>query len=294
VITPGVSDPASERALFLMNRDGTDLRQVATIDAERPWLDVRWVTEGTLLAVHESAGVTPPVRTYFRIDVITGAVTEVDLSNPPSSADPRILTGQVSPDGQWVAYENEGLYLWHTTSGVSILLDATGRAAQWSFEGRELLFAAEREGEGHPFWRLYDVTAGTTNDLPQVGLWAQWLPDGRIVHSGWRCPSEPQSGITGSMDVSIFSPDSDGAETLTNTPEVSEPEGRGSPVGDSLAYFAAGDPYTLVLVDLTSGTKEAVVEAGAPGEPFHVHDGQWSPDGRYLQFTYGFAHGICD
>jgi hypothetical protein len=39
------------------------------------------------------------------------------------------------------------------------------------------------------------------------------------------------------------------------------------------------------------------VESGWPettGRDIHLHGSPWSPDGRYIQFTVGTAHGICD
>jgi Tol biopolymer transport system component len=42
---------------------------------------------------------------------------------------------------------------------------------------------------------------------------------------------------------------------------------------------------------------QTLVVSGTPesqGPGIHLHGPVWSPDGRYIQFTAGTAHGICD
>jgi len=36
------------------------------------------------------------------------------------------------------------------------------------------------------------------------------------------------------------------------------------------------------------------VKVDARGSAVHLHEGSWSPDGRYLRFRIGGDHGICD
>jgi hypothetical protein len=138
------------------------------------------------------------------------------------------------------------------------------------------------------------VASGTTIDLPEAGLWSQWLADGRIVHAGWGCPSGPQTVPPAERDVTAVDPLIGETEILSDTPDAPEFEGLVSPAGDRLAYFT-GDPVrSLYLFDSRTGLTETIATGSRSGEPFHVHRGQWSLDGRYLQFTLGFAHGICD
>jgi hypothetical protein len=288
-VMPAVAQPDSERALFLVNRDGSGLRKVATIDVVRPWLDVRWLDQETILAVRDS--VDDPdkvVHTYSQIDTSTGAVVELLSSDPPTSQDPRILTGERSPDGRWVAYEDHGLFVWNAVSGgEAVFVDAQGYVGQWSYDSTKLLFVTVEDGRTSG-WHVFDVSTLKAADFPEVGLWAHWLADGRIVHSGFRC------GISGPSDIASLDPATGNVEVLTQTPDAVEYEGLVSSAGGRLVYFSGDTPRTLELIDFSSGTRETLVTAADSSEPFHVHPGQWSPDGRYLEFGYGFAHGICD
>lgn len=288
-VTPSLSQPNPEKALFLVNRDGSGLRKVATIDAKRPWFDVRWLSQEAVLAVHDSLDdPAEVVHTYFRIDLSTGAVIELPSSDPPASQDPRILTGERSPDGRWVAYEDSGLYVWDAVGGSeAVMVDAQGFAGQWSYDSTRLLFVTVEDGRTAG-WHVFDVRTMATVDLPEVGSWAYWLADGKVVHSGFRC------GVSGPSDITTVDPALGDVEVLTHTPDATEYEGLVSPAGDRLVYFNGDAPRSLELIDFASGARQTLVVASDSAEPFHVHDGDWSPDGRYLRFGYGFAHGICD
>jgi Tol biopolymer transport system component len=134
-----------------------------------------------------------------------------------------------------------------------------------------------------------------TIELPEIGLWAQWLPNGRILHAGWWCDYDPDTlgGIEGVQDVTTQSIDGSNVQRLTNTPDVYETEVEASPSGD-IAVFVPREPYrSLELVDLNSGAIETVVQGPHDNlEPIYIHG--WSSDGRYLQFSFGAAHGLCD
>jgi hypothetical protein len=288
-VMPAVTLPDSERALFLVNRDGSGLRKVATIDGERPWFDVRWLDEETVLAVQDSLDDPDKVvHTYFQVDISTGAIVALPSSDPPTSQDPRILTGEQSPDGRWVAYEDHGLYVWDAIGGgKAVLVDAQGYPGQWSYDATRLLFVTVEDGR-QTGWHVYDVGTRVVTDFPEVGLWAYWLADGRIVHSGFRC------GVGGPWDITAVDPGTGTVEVLTQTPDALEYEGLVSPEGDRLVYFNGDSPRTLEIIDFSSSARETLVTAADSSEPFHVHPGDWSSDGRYLQFGYGFAHGICD
>jgi hypothetical protein len=288
-VMPTVTQPDSERALYLINRDGSGLRKVATIDAERPWLDVRWLDQETILAVHDSLDdLDNMIRTYFRVDVSTGAVVELAPSDPPTPQDPRILTGERSPEGRRVAYEDHGLYVWDTVNGgEAVLVDAQGYAGQWSFDGTRLLFVTVEDGR-QSGWHVFNVGTGAVTDFPEVGLWAYWLADGRIVHSGFRC------GADGPWDIATVDSGTGNVEVLTRTPDAVEYEGLVSPAGDRLVYFNGDTPRTLELIVFSSGARKTLVTGSGSAEPFDVYPGAWSADGHYLQFGYGGRHGICD
>ncbi len=209
---------------FVANRDGTGLRKLASPDelSAGRGENVYWPDTNTILfAIRQGGGGQPLTYTYFRVDLATGTSSEPVPAEPPKPDDPRILTGEASPDGQLVAYEDGGVHVWSAANGESTLIDPDGGGAEWSPDGTELLFASRREGEAVPFWRLYNAAEATTIDLPQVGMWAQWLADGRIIHDGWRCPTSATSGISGVPDVTVFDPASGASDVLTHTPDSS-------------------------------------------------------------------------
>ncbi len=297
--SPGVTNPNSERSVYVVERDGSNVRKIDVSGvADQGYVDeVRWLDEMTVVFVQRSGNdPSKPVYTYTRVDLSTGVASRLQPADPLLRGDPRLLFGEASPDGSLVAYDDDGLYVWSSVTGRASLVDVAGYGASWSPDGTKLLFASNREGEGVPFWRLYDVASQTTTDLPDVGLWAQWTGDGRLVHDGWRCPTLGQRGISGAQDVTVTDPISGGSEVLTNTPDVAEYEARVSPSSPQLAYTVGGFPGSVELLDLTTEVTTNIVTASTAGqmEPFHVHRGSWSPDGRYLAFSYGFAHGICD
>ncbi len=282
-----------EQEAFVANRDGSGLRKLGgASDLSKGaayyvhWRDAETILFGT------RQGLTD--YTYFSVDLSTGSFTALARTEPPGPDDPRILTGQASPDAQHVVYSDNGLYLWSAANGKSMLIDQDGFSAAWSPGGTKLLFASNREGEAVPFWRLYDVAADTTVDLPQVGMWAQWLADGRIIHDGWRCPTSARSGITGVPDITVFDPASGASQVMTHTPDVAEYEAGVSPDGERIAFAVGSAPESFELLDLKTGVATHIANASALYEPFHVGPSRWSPDGRYLEFAYGFAHGICD
>ena len=140
-----------------------------------------------------------------------------------------------------------------------------------------------------------ELTPDARTELADVGLWAQWLPDGQLLHTGWWCNYDPAApgAIGGIQDVTLQSIDGSEVRRLTNTPDIYETNVSASPTGDVAAFVPREPIRSLELVDLQSGAGETVVEG--PADNLHpIYAGSWSSDGRYLQFSFGGGKGLCD
>ena len=296
VITPGVTAPDGERAVYVVNRDGSGLEVVDfTALSKAGWVEeMRWV-DGNTLVLSQRFGNDPanPQFAFIAVDLASKSLRELVATDPINADDPRVIFGHSSPGGEWVAYVDNGLYLWNSASGESVLVDERGLGAwEWTNDGTRLLYAAVPE-QRLPTWRYLDLATLTARDVPEAGLWAQWLGDGRIVHSGFGCDPNSLGGAVGNRDVTVLDLDTGDSEPITSSPEEYEFEGLVSPVNERVVFTVEVPTRALELHSIDPRTHETIAIAGDVSRPFHVHRGSWSPDGRYLQFRHGSAHGVC-
>jgi Tol biopolymer transport system component len=141
--------------------------------------------------------------------------------------------------------------------------------------GQQILHVVELEGSSEP------------KPLP-VATTMSWSPDGsQIAYREFGC-------ITGTWDIYTIDPGSVSMERLTSVPEGPKEGPFWSPASTTIAFSTFGE---LMLADAESGELQTLATSGGsesyrPG--IHLHDSVWSPDGRYIQFSAGGAHGICD
>ncbi len=106
----------------------------------------------------------------------------------------RIGGPQLSPDGQWIAYDVStpdlkanksfsAVYVMPSAGGAPKLISDAAHQDNgpvWSPDGKTIAYASNRDGGAHQVW-LYDVAAGTSRKASDVagGVGSiKWLPDG--------------------------------------------------------------------------------------------------------------------
>jgi Tol biopolymer transport system component len=287
----------AEHGVFVVERDGSSARQVSELGGGD---QVRWLDDRTL-AILTSA--PPEASRYELVDVFTLAARTVEAEDPLSGADPRIVFGTPSPDGEWVAFLDgpsaQASFLWRRSTGEVRRISDSRLSFSWSPNSQRLLVASTQvqAGEAFPIYLLYETRTGQFRELPTVGIGARWLSDGdRVVYSGFRCL---EGGSVGSKEIFVALADGSGTRSLTpGLPDsASQYELSASPVGTMVAFVRldwAVDAleWRLLVVDADSGAVGPSVLG--PEVDLHVHGDAWSPNGRYLRFHASGGHGICN
>ena len=205
-----------------------------------------------------------------------------------------------SPDGSrvlFVAIEGEGRRD-RRRNVYYMNLDGTGRTLvaenayqpTWSSDGRSIAFlrgeydrysSSMTSNEG---LAIYDLATRTIRDHPEDGLRMlynlTWSPDGEwFIATG-------RSGRRGNV---LFSADEEGIGSLSISgcrPDLS-PDGSRIAWGRTDHELRIGGFDPTALGDNVTDQK-AVVAVDRDDKVYHV---DWSPDGRYLAFSYGPSRG---
>jgi Tol biopolymer transport system component len=138
--------------------------------------------------------------------------------------------------------------------------------ADWSPDGRKLVFADDRDGNFDVYVINADGSGETrlTND-PAEDIDPAWSPDGNAIAFARASQSE------GSV---IYVMDADGADATALGPGVTP---SWSPDGSKLAIVVPG---SIGVVDLAEGTLEKITTG-------FDHEPTWSPDGTHIAFRRG-------
>jgi TolB protein len=221
-----VSERRGNEDIYIMNADGTGVRQLTTHPGRDVW--PTWSPDGKRIAfMSERHG----RWNTFLMDVQTGEssiqlMVETGINWEPAW----------SPDGEWIAFSSprtgeSELYLWEVSSGEMLRLtanDVVDGYPSWSPDGTQLAYLTDRDGN----WEIYvmnpdgsDPRNLTNHEADEID--AHWSPDGEhIVFT---------SNRNGNMEIYVMSSDGRDQHRLTDT-EVDEVNPDWSPDGARIAF----------------------------------------------------------
>jgi len=273
------------KGLYVINSDGSGVKQLS----EKEPHALEWSPRGDHLAFLDS-----PDHVYV-LEVASGQT--IDLADVGGYA----LAW--SPTGTELAFTNDsGLYVYDAETGDrrQLAVGPSEGPILWSPDGSRIAFrfgprvALTRDidaGNPKAGFRIFRVVkvggSGEPKPLPPARS-LSWSPDGKkIVYLSEGC-------ITGDWDLYTIDPDGGSSARLTITPEAFEEGPFWSPASNIIAFITDHDD--LMLLNAESGEFRTLASGGpqSGGPGIHLHDPPWSHDGRYIQFSAGGAHGICD
>ncbi len=185
-------DPDGPRALFVMNADGTGLRQVGRGDKLRS--DPAWSPGGTRLVFVQDNGARGGSTDIYTIATSGGDLRRLTTASGLDDSPDWVADGtriayrcvarriveicQMRPSGAGKSVTTAGLNLSHKG------------APSWSPDGSSIAFAARPAGEyAHQVHRI-SRSGGSPHKLTtdNDGSGAAWAPDGtRIAYHRWAC-----------------------------------------------------------------------------------------------------------
>jgi len=272
------------KGLYVINSDGSGLKLLS----ERGAYALEWSAKGDRIAFLDS-----PDHVYV-LEVASGQT--IDLADVGGYA----LAW--SPNGTELAFTNDsGLYVYGADAGEprQVAVGPSEGPVLWSPDGSRIAFrfgprVALTRGidAGNPKagLRLFHVVEVDGSEEPRPlppARYPSWSPDGtKIAFLSEGC-------ITDDWDIYTVAPDGSSEVRLTNTPEAFKEGPFWSPTGATVAFETSDD---LMLVDAASGELRTLASGGprSGGPGIHLHDPPWSPDGRYIMFSAGGGHGVCD
>jgi dipeptidyl aminopeptidase/acylaminoacyl peptidase len=275
------------KGLYVINRDGSGLQELSEKGARA----IRWSPLGGRIAFRS-------LERVYLLDVAKGEIEEIAESAHDFAW---------SPDGRWRAFNDDsGLYLYEPESGERRQL-AVGESSGpilWSPDGSRIAFRfgpritmsyggyAYDPSVGPRLVHVVEVQGSSEPQPLPPARNPSWSPDSTsIAYLSEGC-------ITGRWGVFSVRPDGSSAVPLTDVGERPMEGPVWSPVGSTIA-FSTFD--RLMLLDADSQELRSLAVSGGPdgsGPTIHLHGSDWSPawssDGRYIQFSAGYDHGICD
>jgi hypothetical protein len=273
--------------IFVVNRDGSGARQVASNTGVT---DIRWLDPARIAF---SAG-PPASERYFIVDTQSRAdPQEVQKGQTLHELDPRILFGNRSPDGEWVAFLTEqSTDAWNSKTGEVRQLATARATVLWAPTGHRVLLSWRGEVSVESITEIVDVDTFDRHRLPFVGISGKWLADAeRIVYLGFSCD---RGRAVGPTEVFVTSFDGTGVRDISAAGDEFEYEYAASPINSRVAYVsiltAPQLSWRLHIRDLDSDSRTALQFGQDP----HIHGDAWSANGRYLRFWLGGSHGICN
>lgn len=184
----------------------------------------------------------------------------------------------LSPDGQWIAYESKTGQSWSIVvmraDGSSASTLVSGREPDWSPDGRMLVYENNDGGGILQIW-LIDAGGGSGYQLTfdsHDNRAPSWSPDGSQIVM--------MSHINGVWQLVLVDVRS-GAQTQITYDSGDKRFPVWSPDGGLIAYntLVGGDVGQVWTINTGGGSAAQLTSSGQNGRP------AWSPDGQYILFN---------
>ena len=264
------------RSIFVMRRDGTDVRQVASLKDFNRLGNPRWSHDGRRLAFDARQG--GKIR-LFTIDVDGKNLLDLGEGAMPSW----------SPDDKQLAFQKE------TGTDATVAADAwvenidgkgrvrlvEGLAPRWSPDGSRIALAGTS-------LRILDMTETRSSDVFASGQKIiatggfDWSPDGNRLAA-----IVERSGGRELVIVGADAPDKNVTRRLRDNLQ-------------SVAWSPSDNLLAVSILDDTSERQQLYLLSVEGEEPARLIAGQdadsreaaWSPDGKYLAFASSRKNGV--
>jgi Tol biopolymer transport system component len=265
-----VSSQSGKKSLYLMNADGTHLRQLTNgdVEVESP----HWSPDGTRIAFASTVDKNTDI---YVLNLADGSLARL-TSDPSNDSYPGW-----SPDGRQIVFESFqggrwGIYVVNADgTGLAPLVTDTGSDINpvWSPDGASIAFVSTHNGSNAdislaaPGGRLQPLTADLQPDSDPA-----WSPDGKRL--AFRYYPTPQVA-----NICVMNRDGSNRHCLTDSQwENGVPAW--SPDGHWLAFRSMrGGTPDIDLIHLDDGSlKSLVTGVSLKGDPI------WSPDNLRLVF----------
>jgi eukaryotic-like serine/threonine-protein kinase len=190
---------------------------------------------------------------------------------------------RLSPDGRRVAVaiQDQASQIWlydlsRETLTRFTFVGSTNQNANWTPDGKRIVFLSNKEGPLNPFWQLADGSGGverlTTSVYANVPM--SWSPDGKLL-------AFTEVNPTTGLDIWVLGMSDRKAQPFLRTP-FNESAPRFSPDGRWLAYISDESGRFEIYVQPYPG----------PGGKWQIStDGgrepAWNPNGRELFYRSG-------
>ena len=265
-----------ERSLRIINRDGSDMRVIATGSVDFPWA---WSPDGRSIALL--------LYDTGQSRIAIASVDDGSIAPLLSTGWQKARVGGFSADGRLLVYaidpsddEPGGLYTLAVDGGAKTRL-GEGRAATWTPDGRAVVFVSGRSGsdalwmlpvvDGRPGGNPVQLRPNTSADF------IRFTNDGRLFY-GFR-------NLGNDIFATRLDPGTGRAEEPALLVDVFVGSNGGpawSPDGQRLAFTRRqggidGAALTLVVRDVVSGRERVVERSLDDGLLARV---RWYPDGR--------------
>ena len=214
-----ISEREGDRAVFVMNADGTGVRRLTSATTYAFELDpASWSPDGSRIVFWGSYGTTPSCQDVF--------VVALDGAEPTQLTDQQRCNNHPiwSPDGSTIAFMSSRNLSWQlffmSADGASQRAASDGVCTDyprsWSPDGSSLLFrrTCELDVDGEIY--VTDVGGSVVSNLTQSetarDLYPRWSPDGGSIAFS--------SDRTGDRDIFVMSPSGSGLRNVTNSPDT--------------------------------------------------------------------------
>jgi len=269
------SDAPLDRALSVMNADGTGLRQLLPKDSgiASPGSPA-WSADGKRIAFDDYRGSTESSRIYV-INADGSNLRDLGIGNMPT----------FSPDGQRIAFSwgGQGVAVMNADGTDREVLDASGWGAQWSPDGRSIAYG--KSGNVTVFdlqsKRQRQLLEGEHASRYSYIYWnLGWSRDSQRVCFKARTRENNQFEIA----VAPVAGSGRDFQILHASPQEMNADFSWHPDGNRVLFSVrVGGALRLVMLDRRNRRPPDLL----PGQPLNhlVTGADWSPDGQQIAFS---------